>query len=445
MTVHPRTASWLKAQQWFARDAIGFSVGMCREYGDLVFLPAPFGLGQVLVYHPDHVHTLLVKLADKLEKPEIIKKIVRSSFGDGLLISEGAKWKRQRKLIQPAFHHGRIGRYGERIVALTEELSTTWMKGEVRDVPADMRALTLRIVVDALFKADISDDTEAIARGMQLLGEALAVQSRSPLLAFLPDSFPLPILRRKREAVALMNPVIYRLIRERKAEGEEREDLLSVLLFATDPETGQGMSENQLRDEVMTLFIAGHETTATTLSWALVELARHPVVEERVYAELDAALGDRLPTADDLSQMPYLQAVIQEVLRLYPPSILIIRRALEDLDLDDGNRIPKGTIIQINQYANHHDSRWFPEPESFQPERWLDAEFEKSLPKGAYIPFGAGPRICVGNGFALMEAPLVLATFCRRFHLENVGKPAEPVVGVAMGFKSPALMRVQVR
>ncbi len=442
MPIQPRQASWMMAQRWFARDALDFTLGMRRDFGDLVYLPAPFGLAQYLVYHPDHVYAILVKQADQLEKPEIIKRIVRSSFGDGLLFSDGTQWKRQRKLIQPAFHHGRVGRYAERMVSLTEALIATWIDGETRRLDADMHALTLKIVVDALFKTDISSDTEQIAEGMQMLGDALNAQSKSPMLAMLPDSLPHPVFRRKRAAVAHINPIIYRLIDERRTSGEDKGDLLSVLLFAKDADTGEGMSEGQIRDELMTMFIAGHETTATTLSWALIELARHPEAEARFHAELDAVLPGRVPTLDDLAHLLYTQAVIKEILRLYPPAVLIIRRALADLDLGDGNLIPKGAIIQINQYANHHDSRWFAEPEAFRPERWLDADFEKNLPKGAYFPFGAGPRICIGNGFALMEAPLVLATIGRRFRLEPVGASPTPRIDVALGFREPVSVRV---
>jgi cytochrome P450 len=442
MTIQPRKASWMMAQRWFARNALEFTLGMRRDYGDLVHLPAPFGLAQYLVYHPDHVYAILVKHADKLEKPEIIKKIIRSSFGDGLLFSEGAHWKRQRKLIQPAFHHGRIGRYAERMVAFTEAMIATWKDGETRILDADMHALTLNIVVDALFKTDISSDTEQIAEGMDLLGDALNIQSKSPLLAMLPESLPFPVLRRKRDAVAHLNPIIYRLIRERQSSGEDKGDLLSVLLFAKDPDTGESMSEGQLRDELMTMFIAGHATTAMTLSWAFVELAKHATAESTFRAELEKTLNGRPPTLDDLDNLPYTQAVIKEILRLYPPAVLIIRRALDNLDLGDGNVLPKGAIIQINQYANHHDRRWFPEPEAFKPERWLDDNFEKNLPKGAYFPFGAGPRICIGNGFALMEAPLVLATIARRIRIEPVGAPPTPHIGVALGFKEPVSVRV---
>jgi cytochrome P450 len=441
MAIQPRKASWLKAQRWFARDALGFTVGMRSEYGDLVHLPAPFGFGQYLVYHPDHVYAILVKYADKLEKPEIIKKIIRSSFGNGLLFSEGALWKRQRRLMQPAFHHGRLGRYADRIVAFAQAMIANWKEGETRGLDSDMRALTLQIVVDALFKTDISSNTEQIGEGMQMLGESLNDQSKSPALAMLPENFPHKVLRRKRDAVAHINPIIYRLIKERRANGEDKGDLLSVLLFAKDEETGESMSEGQLRDELMTLFIAGHETTATTLSWAFIELAKHPESEAAFHAELNSVLQGRAPTLTDLANMSYTQAVIKEVLRLYPPAVLIIRKALEDIDLGDGNVIPKGMIIQINQYANHHDARFFPEPEAFKPERWLDPNFEKNLPKGAYFPFGAGPRICIGNGFALMEAPLVLATIGSRFRLEPITAP-EPYIGVALGFKQPVNVRV---
>lgn len=442
MSIQPQTASWMMAQRWFARDALDFAIGMRRDYGDLVYLPAPFGLAQYLVYHPDHIHAILVKQSDRLEKPEIIKKIIRSSFGDGLLFSEGAKWKRQRKLIQPAFHHGRVGRYAERMVMFTEAMLNTWKDQEIRQIDADLHALTLKIVVDALFKTDISGDTEQIAMGMKLLGDALQKQSSSPILALLPESLPLPLMRQKRHAVALINPIIYRLIRERGSRGEDLGDLLSVLLFAKDSESGASMSEEQLRDELMTMFIAGHETTATTLSWALIELANHPAAAQLFETELATVLHGREPELADLDHLPFTQAIIKETLRLYPPAFLIIRRALADLDLGDGNVIPKGAIMQINQYATQRDPRWFSEPDSFRPERWLDAEFEKNLPKGAYFPFGAGSRICVGNGFALMEAPLVLATIGQRFQFEVTGGAPTPRVTATLGFAEPVRVKV---
>jgi cytochrome P450 len=345
-------------------------------------------------------------------------------------------------LIQPAFHHARVGRYAERIVTLTEAHIATWKADETRHINHDMHTLTLKIVVDALFKTDISGDTQQIAEGMQKLGEALNAQAKSPILAMMPDSLPLPILRRKREAVALLDSIIYRLIRERQASGEDIGDLLSVMLFSKDAETGESMSERQLRDELMTMFAAGHETTATALGWAFVELAKRPDAEAAFRDELDTVLHGRAPRLDDLTNLPYTQAVIKETLRLYPPALLIMRRALEDLDLGDGNVIPKGSIVQINSYANQHDPRWFDAPEEFIPERWLDGEFEKNLPKGAYFPFGAGPRICIGNGFAMMEAPLILATIGRCWRVALNGQVPVPRVGVTLGFGTPVAVRV---
>jgi cytochrome P450 len=409
--------SWIAAQRWFVRSPFEFVFEMQKQYGDLVRCPAPFGLTIYFVYRPDHVHDLLVGHPDKLEKPQVVKRIFTSSFGNGLFFSEGDFWRRQRKLMQPAFNHARLNRYAERMMLHIVDHLSGWQPNARIDLFNEMRAMTLRVVVDALFNTDVRADTEQISKGMQDLGDAIAHQIKAFWLALLPDATPIPLLNRKRAGVAAVNQVIYRLMKERRASGQDRDDLLSVILFSKDPETGETMSDEQARDELMTLFIAGHETTAGTLGWALIEVARHPEVAAKLHEEVDRVLQGRTVTVADLPNLPYTAQVIKEALRMYPPAPISTRTTLQEITLNDGTVIPKGVICQFMPVTTHRDPRWYgDDSHTFRPERW-QGDFERQLPKCAYFPFSAGPRICIGNGFALMEAQLALATLAATFSL----------------------------
>ena len=432
----------------FARDPLRVVTQAFQNYGDCVLLPGPFGQNVYLLNQPDFIHEVLVTQVNKIEKPEPLKWIFRSSFGNGLFFSEGDFWKRQRKLAQPAFHHKRLQSYAEGMTRRANQLLAKWNDGQIRDIRKDMSATTLGVVVDALFHSSIEDDTERIYQALHELGNVLEQQGiANPLLALVPDWAPLPMMRRKQRASAALDAIVYRFIQEHRAANTDTGDLLSMLMLAED-EDGQHMNDKQLHDEVMTIFIAGHETTALTLTWAFTLLAQSPEVEQKLHAELDTVLNGRLPAMADLPNLPYTEMVIKETLRLYPIAWLILRQAIADLQVGPYH-IPKGHQIWISPYTMHRHPHYFNAPEVFQPERFAhedNQDIETRLPKFAYMPFGGGPRICIGNMFALMEARLVLATIAQRYQL--VFHPDFHIqmrVGNTLGFEHGASMRVLSR
>ena len=435
----PKTSRFFNAPAAFRKDPIGLVMGLRKQYGDFVVIPMPFNLLTTnIIYHPDLIHEVLVTHADQFEKPAILKRVFRSSFGNGLFFSEGTFWKRQRRLMQPAFHHVRIHAYGDDMVRYAQRMVEQWHDNEIRRLDREMRALTLTIIVNALFKTDVSGQTEQVGKAMESLGQAIVEQATSLLKAMIPDWVPTAFNRQKQSGVAAINNIIYDMIAKRRATGLDTGDLLSVLLQAKDEETGETMSDLQVRDELMTLFIAGHETTATTLAWAWVEIARHPEVEARLRAELGRVLGGRPPHLDDLPNLPYTAAVIKEALRMYPAAWLLFRQSRANLEIG-GTIIRKNSIFWISPYAVHRDSRWFDQPDEFIPERFLE---EKPLHKFAYFPFGGGSRICIGSGLAMMEAQLVLATVAQQFSFE-LTSPVEMLAGGTLAFKAPVRVRLK--
>jgi cytochrome P450 len=344
-------------------------------------------------------------------------------LGTGLLTSEGDVHLRQRRLAQPAFHRQRVAAYGATMAAYAAARRDRWRSGATVDVHQEMMALTLAIAGKTLFDADVEHEAAEI-------GAALATTFQSFHFGFflpfgeLLERLPLPATLRFRKARARLDATIYRMIDERRRSGADRGDLLSMLLLAQDTEgDGGGMTDLQLRDEAMTIFLAGHETTANMLTWTWYLLSQHPDVEARLHAEVDAALGDRLPTANDLARLPYSRMVLAEAMRLYPPAWIIGRRALGPFEAA-GYEIPARSIILASQYVTHRDARWFPDPERFDPERFTP-EQQAARPKFAYYPFGGGPRVCIGEQFAWMEGVLVLATIAQRWTLRLV--PGHPV------------------
>lgn len=387
-------------------------------------------------------YQLLVKQRPMLEKPAIGLRMLKSSFGEGLFTSRGDYWRRQRKLMQPAFHHGQIGQYADKIVRHTEAMLTQWQDGAKIAIDEAMHALTFTIVVDALFSADASEKIPLVQQAMHDLSQGLTTQNQSPLLMLLPDWFPAPALRQKRRGAQALNRLVHQMIAERRALGEADSpaDLLSTLLFTRDEETGETMSDQQLRDELVTLYIAGHETTAVLLNWTWVLLSQHPDIATELQVELADVLGGRSPTFDDLSQLPLTQAIIKEVLRLYPPAWFLFREASPGLTIRD-EAILDNSALAIVPYAVHRDDRWYEEPLTFRPARWL-VGLEQSLPKGAYFPFGLGPRTCIGNGFAQMEAQLILATIAQCFQLQQLTE-ANVTPSITLSFAEPVQMRIQ--
>ncbi|HLV81306.1 MAG TPA: cytochrome P450, partial [Chthonomonadaceae bacterium] len=390
------------------RDPLGFLLRCARDYGD--FVPLRTGYARaVLVSEPQAIEEVFVT-----QHPNFIKGpgLRRSAavFGNGLLTSEGAFWRRQRRLVQPAFHRERIAAYTEVMVAETLRRMESWQDGEVRDIHAEMMPLMLQIAVKTLFGTEVAE-AQQVARAMEVGQENFA--RWMGYLAMLPDWLATPTPPGLARAVRQLDGVVYGLIRARRESGEEGGDLLSLLLRAQDEDDGAHMTDKQLRDEVLTLLLAGHETTALALTWAFLLLARHPEASARLADELHTVLNGRSPTAEDRPQLIFTEQVILEAMRLYPPAWAVSRTALADCTIA-GHLIPAGTTVMMSQYVVHRDHRFFVEPECFRPERWAGG-FARALPKYAYFPFGGGPRICIGNTFALMEAALALAAIAQTY------------------------------
>jgi cytochrome P450 len=395
----------------FSRDRLGSLTRWHGEFGDVV--RARFGPRPVLfLNHPDLVEEVLVEQNRKFIKHYRLRDSKRT-LGNGLLTSEGEFWRSQRKLAQPAFHRDRIAGYAAAMVDFTERMLRSWAGGQVRDVQDDMMRLTLEIVAKTLFDAELGGDSGEASEAMEVLMRCFI--SRTSMLIPIPAWIPTRTNRRVERAARRLDEIILAVIAERRRSGEDRGDLLSMLLRAQDEESGRRMTDAQLRDEAMTLFMAGHETTANTLAWAWFLLATHPGAEAKLHAELEAVLPDRPPTMADLPRLKFTGQVITETLRLYPTVWMVGREAIEPVEIG-GIVIPVGTTLFMPQWTIHRDARWFDEPLAFRPDRWADG-LQERIPRYAYFPFGGGPRICIGNNFALMEASLLLATIARRFRL----------------------------
>jgi cytochrome P450 len=394
---------------------------IAREFGDVAGLRV-LNFRSIFINHPDTIEEVLVTNARRYSKGRVLRAN-RHVFGEGLLTSEGDFWLRQRRLVQPAFHRGRIASYAATMVAYAQRMLEGCRDGEERDAHQEMMRLTLQIVSKTLFDADVERDAQDVGKSLELLLELGANFRRA---IFVPHWLPTPANLKAKREIAQIENILYRIIAERRASGHDAGDLLSMLLHAHD-EDGSRMTDRQLRDEMITLFLAGHETTASTLSWTWWLLAQNPQVEARLHAELDRVLGDRAPSLDDAPNLAYTGHVIIEALRLYPPAWGTARLALEDHELA-GYPVKKGMGVVMVQWVVHRDRRWYDAPEQFRPERW-EGEAPKHLPRFAYFPFGGGPRQCIGNSFALMEAQLVLATVAQKFRMRLV--PGHPVVPLA--------------
>jgi cytochrome P450 len=396
------------------RRPLEFLPALKRDYGDV----AAFRIGPqpiVLLSHPDQIRDVLVTHGRRFHKGRGLER-AKILLGEGLLTSEDDFHLRQRRLAQPAFHRARIAGYGDTMAAYARRRAAAWTDGAELDVAAEMAAYTLAVVGKTLFDADIEAEAHEI-------GDALSTAIQTFNLTVVPWGelllrLPLPITRRFRRARQRLDATIYDMIDRRRAGGDDRGDLLSMLLLAHDTEgDGTGMSDVQIRDEAMTLLLAGHETTANALTWAWYLLSQSPAAEARLHAEVDA-LGGGAIGAGDLARLPYTRAVLTETMRLYPPAWIVGRRALSPYEVS-GHTLAPRTIVLMSQWIVHRDPRWWPDAESFQPERWLPggSASDPARPKFAYFPFGAGTRVCIGEQFAWMEGVLALATFAQRWQL----------------------------
>jgi cytochrome P450 len=398
----------------FNRDQLAF-ITRCRDYADVVRLRFLY-LTAYFIYNPNDIEYVLSTNARNFVKSRSLRSpFFRRLVGNGLLTSEGEFWRRQRRLAQPAFHRQQISNYGEEMVQRTQRMLTTWQPGETRDIHRDMMRLTLEIVVKTLFNADVSGDADKVGQVLSQLVRPFA--SQATLKWILDNRLPTSAHRRFYRQAKEIDNIVYRIIDERRISRSDEGDLLSMLLQAYDEDDGSQMTDQQLRDEVMTLFLAGHETTALTLSWAWHLLAENPAAESKFHKEIDEVLGGRPPTVADMSSLKYIDMIAKESMRLYPPAFGLGRESIEECEIG-GFRVPPKTQVFMFQWATHRDPRFFEAPDEFQPERWNEERAAK-IPKYAYFPFGGGPRACIGNYFAMMEIVLLMATIGQRFRLSK--------------------------
>lgn len=419
----------------YGADPTGAMERWRDDYGD--FVPVRFGPFRAhFAYGPAEIEEVLTERAADFRKSFGTRMLI-PLLGNGLLTAEGDEWLRHRRLASPAFHRERVAGYGRTMARYAEDAVEMWRDGETVDLHDAMTALTLRIVARTLFDTDVTPRIEEVAR----LGNEIQdfYYDRFASLRFLiPTWLPTPGNRRLGQAIRRLDQVVYDIIRERRP-GDDRGDLLSLLLLVRD-ENGAGMSERQIRDEVMTLLLAGHETTALVLTWAFLLLDRDPGARRRLEMELTRVLGDRPAAPEDVPALAYTHAVVNETLRLYPPAYVTGREAVRDTTIG-GVPIPRRHIILISMHATQRDPRFFDEPDAFRPERWLHG-LEKRLPRGAFIPFGMGSRMCIGSSFALMEATLLLATIARRWSFEVLPDvvPTHPSITLRPATAMPARM-----
>jgi cytochrome P450 len=404
----------------FNRDSLAF-ITRCRDYGDVVRMRF-FYLRVYFLYNPDDIEWVLSTNAKNFIKARTLRTpFFKRLVGNGLLTSEGDTWRRQRRLAQPAFHRQRISGYGEVMVEYAARMIAQWRTGETRDLHRDMMRLALEIVVKTLFNADVSGEADRVGQVLSQMVKPFA--SQATMKWILDNRLPTRAHRQFHAAAREIDEIVYKIIGERRASGIDHGDLLSMLLAAHDEDDGSQMTDRQLRDEVMTLFLAGHETTALTLSWAWYLLAQNPEAEKKFHTELDEVLAGRPPTVADLPRLKYTEMIAKESMRLYPPAFGVGREAIEECEIG-GYRVPAGSQLFMFQWAMQRDPRYFAEPEQFHPDRWTE-EFANQLPKYAYFPFGGGPRACIGNYFAMMEVVLLLATIGQQFRFSLV--PGHPV------------------
>jgi cytochrome P450 len=418
-------------------DPLRFLMRTARAYGDFV----PFTIGRLrmhLLNDPEAIREVLVTKNDSFTKSPALRN-AKVTLGEGLLTSEGDFHRRQRRLSQPAFHPQRVAAYADVMARYADEMTAGWGDGQTLDVHEQMMTVTLRIVAKTLFDAELPADVDEIGAAMDVLVKMFrrATNPFGPLLNVL----PLPSNFRFLKALGLVHGIIDRFIRQHREAGVDRGDLLSMLMRARDaggevtvdpalvPRPGEltgneGMTDKQLRDEVFTLFTAGHETTANALTFVWHLLGRHPEAAATLREEVDRVLAGRAPTAGDVERLPYARAVLSEAMRLYPPAWIITRQAKQEVEVG-GWRVPAGGVVMMSQWVTHHDARWWPEPNRFDPGRWL-ADPPAERPRYAYFPFGGGARSCIGEFFARMEATLVIAAVSRRWRMEpaNTREPA---------------------
>jgi len=422
-----------------SRDPLAVLTTWARKFGDIFYYRAGW-VDVFFLNHPDYIESVLVTNHKNFIKDRVMRNS-RWFFGDGLLTSEGAQWMRQRRLSQPAFHRERIAAYTRTMTDYAEEMMGLWKDGETCDIHQEMMRLTVKIVVKVLFNVAVTAEGEKVTAALNVLMQQ-GTGGKMVLPAFI-RYLPVPAVLRVRRAVRQLDEFVYGIIRNRRRREPDTGDLLSVLLQAEDQD-GSRMSDRQLRDEVMTFLLAGHETTALSLSWMWYLLSQHPKVEEKLHQELRQVLNGRVPEAEDLAQLPYSEKVVKEAMRLYPPAWGLGRTAVNDCEIG-GYPVPAGANVVMSQWIMHRDPRFYSHAEDFDPERW-SSESSQHLPKFAYFPFGGGPRLCIGASFALLEAALLLTTIAQKFQLRLIeGFPVVPTPSITLRPRNGITMMVAKR
>jgi cytochrome P450 len=422
----------------FRRDPLAFLSHCARTYGEV----ACFHILRTPVYllsNPEHIASVLSTNSRSFVKGRSIRALY-PLLGQGLFTAEGDRWLRLRKMNQPAFRPDRTGPFAAAVLDCTRRVAAGWRAGDTLDVYAVMNDLTVRIVARALFGMDFEGDAAEVGAALHSILKQFRSQLDTAML--IPAGFPTPGNLRMRRALRRMEDIVYRVIRERRAAALRADDLLSALMYPEDPATA--LNDRELRDEVMTFLVAGHETTAVALTWAWYLLSGHPEADSRLASEIDALIGNRPVSLDDLRGFAYARAVLLETLRLYPPAWTTPRVAIADCSIGDYS-VPAGTSVTMSQWVMHHDPDFFPDPLGFQPDRWQGGLLTR-LPRYAYFPFGGGPRGCVGEPLAMVEALLILITIAQRFRLRPASRQViEPWPTLTLHPKGPVNMRIEER
>lgn len=424
-------------------DPLTTVTGYCQQYGELVSVPA-FGANVIFSRHPDHMREILVRgTPHSFGKDTRGYGMMRKVVGNGLLTSQGDFWKRQRRIANPAFHRKRIEAWAGMMTAATQARLESWAPriggAEPLDIQAEMMALTLRIVGETLLSVDVTGEAAEVGEAVAVVLEQVGYRTRTPWS--MPEWVPTPRNLRFARAIETLDRVVLGIIEERRKSGDG-DDLLGMLMGMTDEETGERMTDLQLRDEAMTMFLAGHETTATNLTWTLYALSQHPEVERRLRAELREVLGGRTPGVEDLGKLEYLDRVLKESQRMYPPVPMVARNALEDVEVG-GYLVPRDAYVILSTWSAHRHPDFWENPDAFDPDRFLPERFE-AVPRHAFLPFSLGQRKCIGDRFATMEAKLLLAMIVQRVHLSlKDNHPVEMDANVTLRSKHgmPMLLR----
>jgi cytochrome P450 len=421
----------------YGKDPLAFMINAAKVGGVVAIQMGPFPA--VLVTDPAAIEQVLVT-NNKDFKKSLATRRVRVVTGDGILVSNGDIWRQHRRAVQPAFHSERIRAWADTMVSETKATTDTWRDGATLDIHKEMYELTLRIVVKTLLASDIErDEIETVGRSLAE-GTEFFDSRFNGLSFFIPTFLPTPANIRVRRAVKRIDAIVFRLIAARRTHPGDG-DVISMLLAARN-DAGQLLSDKEIRDEVMTVFLAGHETTALALTWALFLLARNPAKQDALRQELSSVLkAGALPTLADIPRLSYTEAVVNETFRLYPPAYAVSRQVIQPTEIG-GQQLGKGSLALVSIYATHRNPDRFPNPDAFEPERWLDG-LAKRLPKGGFVPFAEGPRKCIGSSFAMQEAILALATICSRVGLAPTSND-EPklVTAVTLRPADPVLLRV---